>query len=170
MNHINITVAGLAASGKTAIMVAIAQALKGYDLEVEVEDQEPIPKDFDHYPRIRELIKRGTVVKIEAKQLPQTDEKAFGGTSPWTLFWRDGKRQVVHGSSFPDAMNKAGYGQGALAALDFYSRGDDHSWEWNKETRNWEPQKVEKAESDEYQKEAEELWPEGSEEGFGKKQ
>lgn len=147
MNHINITVAGLTGSGKTSILVAIAQALKGYNLEVIIEDQDPIPKDFDHYPRIQELIKKGTVVKIEGKQLNRVAyEKAFASTNPWTLFWRDGKRQVVYGASFPDAMSKAGHGN---AALDFFAQGDNHGWEWNQETRNWETKKVEEAEAKE---------------------
>lgn len=37
----------------------------------------------------------------------------------FTLFWLDGTREA--------AMNNAGYGAGALRALDFYAEGDDNN-------------------------------------------
>jgi hypothetical protein len=55
----------------------------------------------------------------------------------YTLFWRDGKREVVHGTTAADAMNRAGYGAGALPALDFHARGDNHDWEWDADKRDW---------------------------------
>lgn len=57
----------------------------------------------------------------------------------FTIFWRDGKREVLPGETAADAFNKAGYGAGALGALDFYSKGDDQSFEWNKPDRTWKP-------------------------------
>lgn len=36
------------------------------------------------------------------------------------LFWLDGKTEIVVGNSIADAFNKAGYGSGAIAALDYY--------------------------------------------------
>lgn len=36
------------------------------------------------------------------------------------LFWLDGKEEIVKGTDIANAMNKAGYGAGALAALDYY--------------------------------------------------
>ena len=57
----------------------------------------------------------------------------------WTLFWRDGKSETIEGNTIADAMNHAGYGAGALGALDFYEKGDKALlWEWKKETRSWD--------------------------------
>lgn len=36
------------------------------------------------------------------------------------LYWRDGKTEIVKGKSISDAFNNAGYGSGALRALDYY--------------------------------------------------
>lgn len=51
----------------------------------------------------------------------------------FTLFWRDGQRDVLPGSSVTDAMDRAGYGAGAVAALDFYSNGDNSEYMWLKD-------------------------------------
>ncbi len=56
----------------------------------------------------------------------------------YTLYWLDGKREIVIGDSPADAMNKAGYGQGSLKALDFYAQGEDNQYIWNKEKKTWE--------------------------------
>jgi hypothetical protein len=36
------------------------------------------------------------------------------------LFWLDGKEEIVKGNSIADAFSKAGYGNGAIRALDYY--------------------------------------------------
>ena len=56
----------------------------------------------------------------------------------YTLYWRDGKREIVCGSTPVDAMNRAGYGNGALPALDFFSEGQSDYYTWNAATRQWE--------------------------------
>lgn len=50
----------------------------------------------------------------------------------YTFYWLSGQREVLKGNDPADCMNKAGYGAGALPALDFYANGDDHSYEWKK--------------------------------------
>lgn len=62
----------------------------------------------------------------------------MSGDKPFTLYWRDGKREVVWGKTPARAMTIAGYGGGALRALDFYATGDDHAWQWNQSARDWE--------------------------------
>ena len=54
----------------------------------------------------------------------------------FTLFWRDGHRDVLPGDSVSDAMNKAGYGSGAVAALDFYADGENSEYMWLK-SKGW---------------------------------
>lgn len=55
----------------------------------------------------------------------------------YTFYWLDGDRNVFDGDSPADALNKAGYSQGALRALDFWVQGDCGDYWWNKEERRW---------------------------------
>lgn len=64
--------------------------------------------------------------------------KQLNITKDWTLYWRGGRREVIQGDSIDDAFRKAGYGGGAQAALDFYSGGDNHDYEYNSTTRDWD--------------------------------
>lgn len=57
----------------------------------------------------------------------------------FTLYWRDGKREIVEGDDAADAMTNAGYGAGALRALDFYASGDCNEWSWVEKSREWTP-------------------------------
>ena len=54
----------------------------------------------------------------------------------FTLFWRDGHRDVLPGNSVSDAMTRAGYGVGAVAALDFYADGENTEYMWLK-SKGW---------------------------------
>jgi len=61
----------------------------------------------------------------------------------FTLFWLTGKSEIVKGSDAANAMTLAGYGGGAVRALDFYAQGDKRNeYVWNKETRNWDSVKA----------------------------
>lgn len=42
----------------------------------------------------------------------------------FTLFWKDGKKELIRGTDIADAFRRAGYGGGALTALDYFSYGD----------------------------------------------
>lgn len=56
----------------------------------------------------------------------------------YTLFWLTGDSEIVRGSSPAVAMTMAGYGGGAVRALDFYSEGDCRKeWAWDKSARTW---------------------------------
>lgn len=55
----------------------------------------------------------------------------------YTLFWKTGQREIVHGYNPAEAMTLAGYGGGALGALDFYSSGDCKEYTYNKDERTW---------------------------------
>lgn len=56
----------------------------------------------------------------------------------WALYWRNGERQIVEGPDAATAMNNAGIGAGALAALDFYKKGaEDHGYRWSADDRRW---------------------------------
>ena len=55
----------------------------------------------------------------------------------FTFYWKTGKREVHYGRDPAEALNKAGYGGGAVRALDFYASGDDSNYRWNETTREW---------------------------------
>jgi len=55
----------------------------------------------------------------------------------YTFYWLDGKRDVLEGDSISNAFLKAGYGAGAMAALDFICNGDNNEYCWNKNKNIW---------------------------------
>jgi len=56
----------------------------------------------------------------------------------FTLFWLDGKIEIIKGIDIVNAMNLAGYGGGAVNALDFYENGDKRDeYLWDKEKHVW---------------------------------
>lgn len=48
----------------------------------------------------------------------------------FTLYWRDGTREIVSGRDVADAITRAGYGNGALGALDFWAAGAEITHEF----------------------------------------
>lgn len=57
----------------------------------------------------------------------------------YTLYWRTGQREVVSGRTPEEAMTLAGYGGGAVRALDFYANGENTEYRWDGQTREWVP-------------------------------
>lgn len=55
----------------------------------------------------------------------------------FTLFWLDGKKEIIKGNNISDAFMRAGYSQGTLRALDFYSNDEDDSYVYDKDNRTW---------------------------------
>lgn len=56
----------------------------------------------------------------------------------FTLFWLTGESEIVKGNDVANAMTLAGFGGGAVRALDFYANGDKRNeYVWNGEIRNW---------------------------------
>lgn len=75
----------------------------------------------------------GFDVRTKLQNLVSVDaEKTF------TLFWLDGKREVLKGKDPADAFSKRGYGNGALKALDFYRDGDNNGYVWNPNAHGWD--------------------------------
>lgn len=55
------------------------------------------------------------------------------------VYWKNGQHEIIKGNGFADAFTRAGYGQGALRALDVWHPGDEVKYEWSgKEWRNKE--------------------------------
>lgn len=55
----------------------------------------------------------------------------------YRLYWKDGKTEVVEGDSVTNAFVNAGYGNGAVAALDFFKLGKEQTYNWDKTNRTW---------------------------------
>lgn len=55
----------------------------------------------------------------------------------FTFYWKDGKRQVFKGTDAADALNKAGFGNGAVRALDVWARGNDDTYRWDTDLKKW---------------------------------
>ena len=55
----------------------------------------------------------------------------------FTLFWLTGHRNVVTGLTIADACNNAGFGAGAIPALDFFAEGDCDDYVWDEVERTW---------------------------------
>ena len=81
-----------------------------------------------------------TDAEREIHQHVADEMEALLSTHPtqWSLYWLTGERQVVEGPDVVTAMNCAGIGAGALAALDFYKKGaEDHGYRWSADDRSW---------------------------------
>jgi hypothetical protein len=47
------------------------------------------------------------------------------------LYWLDGKQETLTGNSISDAFNRAGYGAGAVRALDYFHEVKDGDHDCN---------------------------------------
>ena len=55
----------------------------------------------------------------------------------FTLYWLGGKCEKVEGSSIADACNRAGYGAGAIRALDFYDETHTQRYTYDLNNKKW---------------------------------
>lgn len=55
----------------------------------------------------------------------------------FTLYWRYGERQVITGETIEAAFTAAGYGAGAIHALDWYDNGETHTHFYSKNKKAW---------------------------------
>ena len=56
----------------------------------------------------------------------------------FTIYWRHGETSTISGDDIASAFSKAGYGGGAIRAIDFYAVGTEITHSWNKELHEWE--------------------------------
>ena len=55
----------------------------------------------------------------------------------FTLYWQHGERSIIKGNDIEDAFTKAGYGTGAVSAIDWYDEGVSETHHYVKATRLW---------------------------------
>jgi hypothetical protein len=60
-----------------------------------------------------------------------------GQDREYTFFWLDGRHETLRGHDAADALSRAGYGGGAVGALDFYAEGRCGDYEWDSQARTW---------------------------------
>lgn len=77
-------------------------------------------------------------MNVELSNTSREPKVLEDGDQNFTLYWRDGKRNVFAGRDIADAFRRAGYGGGAIRALDFYATGDDDKYIWNASTKEWD--------------------------------
>lgn len=56
----------------------------------------------------------------------------------YTFYWLTGAREVLTGETPEIALMRAGYGGGAIRALDFYAKGDDRAYYWDHGSNRWQ--------------------------------
>ena len=56
----------------------------------------------------------------------------------YVIFWLDGKKTDIEGNDERDAFTRAGYGSGAVRAVDFISyKETENNYSWDKERHSW---------------------------------
>jgi hypothetical protein len=55
----------------------------------------------------------------------------------WTLFWKNGKREVIHGTDLDDALTNNGHTMESVKNTQFYTQGRCKSYEYDEETKEW---------------------------------
>lgn len=89
--------------------------------------QYKIGDEPNHFFKCSELAE-----KLGAKQFRlmkcELNQYLVKNNNKFTLYWLSGLREVIEGYDFADALRRAGYGNGALRALDFYANGDNHQF------------------------------------------
>lgn len=55
----------------------------------------------------------------------------------FTLYWLHGEKTIVKGCTIEDAFSNAGFGAGAVRVLDFYETGEDSSYTFDSDKRDW---------------------------------
>jgi len=56
----------------------------------------------------------------------------------FTLYWNDGKKEVIEGTSVFDAISRNGYTSKSKTELAYAVSGDDDSLKWNAVKNQWE--------------------------------
>ena len=63
--------------------------------------------------------------------------KFLNGEKDFIVYWRYGEYSTMNGKTIEEAFTKAGYGGGAIAAVDFYNQGSEPCYVWNKDEHEW---------------------------------
>lgn len=80
-----------------------------------------------------------TIFNKENRYIDNIEELVdfLNGEKNFVVYWRYGEHTVMKGKTIEEAFTKAGYGGGAIAAVDFYNRDSEPRYVWNKEEKEW---------------------------------
>ena len=81
-------------------------------------------------------------MKATTRQLAHRREihaEAIEASETFCLYWLDGKHEFARGRNAADAITRAGYGAGAMGALDTYTQGPIPQYIWHEGARKWDP-------------------------------
>lgn len=67
---------------------------------------------------------------VQAQQAQQAHK-------PFTIFWRDGTREVMHGVDVAAAFVAAGHSLMIHRMVDFHKEGDVQDYTWDANRREW---------------------------------
>jgi hypothetical protein len=101
----------LEVNGDNMIMAQEIAERRGEDVSIVTYKNEDMISLFD-----TDLLNL-CIDKLKELMPSKTDIK---NTKIYILHWKDGKNQKVSGENIADAMTHAGYGAGAIPALDYY--------------------------------------------------
>lgn len=101
-----------------------------------------LQKDLEANPReLSPLEKRSFDILARTKNLLEQIDSGMEPSAPleleFTIYWKHGERSVIKGTSIDHAFTRAGYGAGAVAAIDWYDNGNTSTHKWVEETKNW---------------------------------
>lgn len=55
----------------------------------------------------------------------------------FTIYWKHGTKSFVEGPTIEQAFTNAGYGAGAVTAIDWYDHGETSTHDWSIEQKKW---------------------------------
>lgn len=73
----------------------------------------------------------------EEKIKRQKAQRAITDDIRFTVYWKHGERSVITGKTIEEAFGRAGFGQGAIAAVDWYDNTDVATHEWDTIAKKW---------------------------------
>lgn len=59
------------------------------------------------------------------------------GLNPYRIYWKNGTTTVSFGEDYEDALIKAGWVGEKIKEMDFFSRGLEQKYIWDKELGDW---------------------------------
>ncbi len=71
------------------------------------------------------------------KHAPRVN-KHSGKTNTYTLYWKNGKREVLKGTDVVHALRETGYQAKDLRDLSFFTPGDNKDFKWIESNRSWD--------------------------------
>jgi hypothetical protein len=94
---------------------------------------------LEHVKAIACLCKNNTRPMATYKNKHTTKENTYQEKiNTYTLYWGNGKREVLKGTDVIKALREAGYRAQDLRSLAFFTLGDNNDFMWIETTKSWD--------------------------------